>query len=359
MILPPPLFYKSVVSTTEEDVVQEVETIDHLQNSVKKQPIVFRTHISPKEKDAIKEQRELTDIVQIYTDGSSHGGGVGAAAVLIREGKTPRILRYHLGSDRKHTVYEAEVVGLTLAAKLIATEQDMTYPASILIDNRAAIQSGENSCTKPGGYLVEHFRRMTKQLAKRRKEMELDFNLTIRWIPGHKGVKGNELADAEAKEAAKGQEKSSARRRLPKYLQNEKLPDSISALKQWHQTKLKTMWSETWKKSPRYVRSSTIDPSMPSNNYIKLVATLSRRQTSILTQLRTNHAPLNQHLHRIGKSQSPHCLTCPDKDETVMHYLLDFTQYVRERHILSNALRRKADSLSFLLNSETAISPLM
>ncbi|KAG2057714.1 hypothetical protein BDR06DRAFT_156437 [Suillus hirtellus] len=62
----------------------DVETINLLQNSVKKQ--------------------------LIDTDGSSHGGGVAAAAVLTREGRTLRILKYHLGSDRKHAVYEAEVV---------------------------------------------------------------------------------------------------------------------------------------------------------------------------------------------------------------------------------------------------------
>ncbi|KAG1852013.1 hypothetical protein C8R48DRAFT_724965 [Suillus tomentosus] len=62
----------------------DVETIDLLQNSVKKQ--------------------------LIDTDGSSHGGGVGAAAILTREGRTLCILRYHLGSDSKHAVYEAEVV---------------------------------------------------------------------------------------------------------------------------------------------------------------------------------------------------------------------------------------------------------
>ncbi|KIK43988.1 hypothetical protein CY34DRAFT_58948, partial [Suillus luteus UH-Slu-Lm8-n1] len=101
------------------------------------------------------------------------------------------------------TVYEAEVVGLTLAAKLISTERNMKYPASIFVDNQAAIQAGENHYTKSGSYLVEHFRRMTKRLAKNRDNQGQNFHLTLRWIPGHKGVEGNELADAAAKEAAK------------------------------------------------------------------------------------------------------------------------------------------------------------
>ncbi|OAX41429.1 hypothetical protein K503DRAFT_837153, partial [Rhizopogon vinicolor AM-OR11-026] len=84
-----------------------------------------------------------------------------------------------LGPDKRHTVYEAEVVGLTLAAKLLATEQNVEYPASIFVDNQATIQSGESHRTKPGGYLVENFRRMTRVLAKRRHEQGRNFAVTV------------------------------------------------------------------------------------------------------------------------------------------------------------------------------------
>ena len=65
-------------------------------------------------------------------------------------------------------------------------------------------------------------------------------------------------------------------------------------------------WTNQWKQSPRYARAKTIDPSMPSNKFIRLVSSLPKRQTSIYTQLRTRwHVPLNHHLHRIKRSDSP------------------------------------------------------
>ncbi|KAG2045470.1 hypothetical protein BDR06DRAFT_846091, partial [Suillus hirtellus] len=46
-------------------------------------------------------------------------------------------------------------------------------------------------------------------------------------------------------------------------------------------------------------------------------------------------------------------------DETVTDFLLDCTQYVHEQHILMNALRCQANSISFLLNSDQALDHLM
>ncbi|KAG2747586.1 hypothetical protein P692DRAFT_201716465 [Suillus brevipes Sb2] len=90
---------------------------------------------------------------------------------------------------------------------------------------------------------------------------------------------------------------------------------------------------------------------MPSNRFIKLVAMLPRWQTSTYTQLHTCHIPLNHHLHRIGKNCSPHCPICPGRDEMIDHFLFDCPQYVRERHIMSNALCCKANSLTYIRES--------
>ncbi|KAG2071139.1 hypothetical protein BDR04DRAFT_1016818 [Suillus decipiens] len=90
---------------------------------------------------------------------------------------------------------------------------------------------------------------------------------------------------------------------------------------------------------------------MPSSNFIKLTNGLRKCTSSIYIQLRTCHIPLNYHLHRINKSDTPHCPICPGIDETIHHYLFDCPQYRRECHIFTNTIRHNATSITHILTS--------
>ncbi|KIK40532.1 hypothetical protein CY34DRAFT_87171, partial [Suillus luteus UH-Slu-Lm8-n1] len=127
--------------------------------------------IADSKQEAIEEQTRLTDSIQIYSDGSGHEGQIGAAT--------------------EHTVFEAEAVGLTLAAELLAMEVDPIFPVSILIDNQAAIQSGETFHPRPGSYLTDLFCNRLADIKRNHR----DFKVTVHWIPGHSDVHGNEEAD--------------------------------------------------------------------------------------------------------------------------------------------------------------------
>jgi hypothetical protein len=101
--------------------------------------------------------------------------------------------------------------------------------------------------------------------------------------------------------------------------------------------------------SPRYARLHQIDPLILKRSFIKLTAKFSKRLTSLLISFRTRHVPLNLHLHRLGKSDTPRCPHCPLTDESVHHFLFDCPHYQRERHIIVCALGRLASSLPHLL----------
>lgn len=173
-------------------------------------------------------------------------------------------------------------------------------------------------------------------------------------MPGHAEVEGNEAVDKGAKDATEG--KVSHPTRLPKFLSGGSvLPSSVSAIKQNQMEKLKKKWKKKWQRSPRYRRIANIDPDLPSAKSAKTVLSLTRKQTSLITQLRTGHIALNAYLFRIGKNDTNICARCQDAPETVHHFLFECIAYGSERHKRYTALGRDSDSLSFLLNTAKGI----
>lgn len=312
-------------------------------------------HIADSKEQAIAECEQLTDQIQIYSDGSGHKGNIGAAAVLFRAGQRPRTLRIHLGTKDEHTVFEAKEAGLTLAARLLATKQDSSFPVSILIDNQASILAGESFYTRPASYLADHFRRMMQCITKAHD----NYDVTVCWVPGHSDVHGNEEVDKHTKLAAEGPHNNSSAKHLPCYLRQRMLPLSISALKERQSKDTTKWWIHLWRNSPHYYHLNQLDPNLLKRSFIKLTASFPKKLTSLYIFLCTGHAPLNKHLHRIHKSVSPSCPHCQGTAESVHHFLHICPQYRCERHILTAALGRRASSTQFLLTDPLATPHLI
>ncbi|KAF9235752.1 hypothetical protein BU15DRAFT_15569, partial [Melanogaster broomeanus] len=121
----------------------------------------------------------------------------------------------------------------------------------------------------------------------------------------------------------------------------------------------KKRWARLWATSPRYTHLNNIDPKMLNGSYVNLASTLPRRHASMLIWLRTKHSLLNDHMHRIAKSDTPDCPHCPGSYENASHYLLTCPQYARERFILSQKLRRKATMIPHMLTDTKAVPLLL
>lgn len=293
----------------------------------------------------------------MYTDGSDIDGGVGAAAAIYVPGRSRvKMLHFHLGPSTRHTVYEAELVGLLLGIELLRQESTKSVyiqqAASIAVDNQSTVQASTGFSSQPGHYLLTELHKATRSLLKKHTRT----TLTIRWVPGHKGVEGNEKVDEGAKKAAGGF--SSPPHGLPGFLAGRTLPTSVSKIREGQAEGLKKKAAELWKESPRHEKLSQIDPGLPSKAFRKLTATLPRKQASILFQLRSGHIPLQSHLYRIKKVPSPTCAHCGNHEETVHHFLLACHSHRRARDILRKKVGRNAESLPFILSSATAMTPL-
>ena len=115
---------------------------------------------------------------------------------------------------------------------------------------------------------------------------------------------------------------------------------SSSAARQAQHAALKKRGADAWRESPRYRKMREIDEKLPGGSFLKLTSKFPRRNTSILMQLRTGHAPLNYFLHKIGKADSPMCPECNMESEDVSHYLIRCPRYDEHRLKMQQHYRR-------------------
>ena len=336
--------------------------------------------------EAIEDALNISGIA-VYTDGSGFENKIGAAAVLVKNGIVKRSLRYCLGTDTQHTVYEAEAVAVTLGLHLLIGMKKTMEEVTIGMDNQAVLMGTMNQKSKAGHYLMDKIHDMLEDLqvtqARRRGEKiggyrsgrgrtELEdgsvgwkdwglkrwCKVKFVWTPGHEGIDGNEKADEEAKRAAQGE--SSPAKELPSFLRRKPLLLSVSATCQLLKKKTKQRWRGEWNSSPRFTRTKQIDNSLPSDNYLHIINQLRHNQASILTQLRTGHIPLNTILHRIKRLDTPDCPHCRHGTrETILHYLLECPHYAGARRQLHTRIGRISPVIPYLLGNRKGIPHLL
>jgi hypothetical protein len=332
------------------------ETILPIRQSPKWQPGI-KTHIAPSLGRAMADEALDPAFMRLYSDGSGIDGMIGSAAVLYRhtDGNqtVKKVLRFCLGPDTKHTVYEGEIVGGVLAQHLLHNElTGFGRRVSMYIDNQASIMATQSINPTPGHYLLDILHEKVTRSKKKHRNIEI----VARWIPSHKDVEGNEEADRQAKRAAKG-DANSPSHRLPPELRSP-LPHSKSAIQQVMLKDLKAQATNYLRESPQWRKLRHIDLSMPSNRFRKLVDYLPRKHANLLMQLRTGHAPLNKLLYTIKCTDSPVCPACEDAHETVHHFLLSCPAYEHHRRDLFYKLNRGSRSLHTLLSHPKAIKLL-
>jgi ribonuclease HI/exonuclease III len=295
----------------------------------------FLTEISASREQSIENEKQDGADFKVFTDGSDHDGGVGAAAVMYKKGWPRPIahLKTYLGPTTEHNSYEAEVVGGILATWLIKITPDTRQKSvSIYSDNQPFVKISRHPKATPGQYLLREFASAANKSQA---------TIRLKWISGHSDVRGNEKADKLAKEAAEG--RASRRVDQPPFLQRT-LPVSVSSCNRAHLDGLKKRWETEWWDSPRRGRFERVDDAFPFNGFRKRQYKLSRAHASYMMQVRSGHFPLNYYLHRIGKTDSKCCQACriePNEEtptESIRHFIYDCEAYSNQRRILTRTV---------------------
>ena len=289
-----------------------------------------------------------------------------------------KICQYHLGCSTEHTVYEAELIGIILALFLLMNLYcQMCNTIVIGLNNQASIRALANQDSKPAQYLLDHIHTTVENLQEKQDKIQNTskfreahrnkhtlvvcnrgvINLNIQWVPGHMDFALNDKADQHTKEAAKGLLSPSSE--LLKSLRKP-LPVSVSTLWQELKSKIQKCWACQWRTSPQYHQMRALDKMMPSKKWLKLAASLSCSQASIILQLHTGHIGLNKFLHWIKWADTPFCPSGNnDSIETINHFLFKCHHYWQEQHILQTKLHQDASNASYLLSNPATTLPLL
>ena len=115
-----------------------------------------------------------------------------------------------------------------------------------------------------------------------------------------------------------------------------------------------SVWKLAWEASRQGHRViQVVDDTPPGPAVLKLYRGLSRRQCSILSQLRSGNIGLNAYLAQIRAVDSPLCLTCAIP-ETISHFLFPCCRSTAARH----SFRMAVESALTLRNTNGDVKAL-
>jgi hypothetical protein len=133
------------------------------------------------------------------------------------------------------------------------------------------------------------------------------------WVPGHGGVRGNEIADGLARDG------SALRLLGPEPALGVSRCDIRKKLRCWQISQHRASWCDLGN-TLKQARELISGPCPGTR--IKLLS-FNRNQSRVLTGLLTGHNTLRRHLHLMGLLDSPICRKCGVKEESSAHILCE------------------------------------
>lgn len=259
----------------------------------------FRTIIEPLSSAIDAPLNRETGEWHIYTDGSKAGNLTGAGFCVYHNDRESFRHSYQLGS--LPTVYQCELFALHMASCWASNNIPQHTKITFFSDSQAAIRA--ISSTNITSVMVLDTTNQLNKLATRN-------TVEIRWIPGHKGVQGNETADEMARKGSAAQPIGPEPfLPIPQSLIQKQIHDYLFRL---HIKQYRNIPISDKGKIPLLTTLQRYKYRTPK------LSTAHRRW---LTWLLTGHSPLAYFQHRAQNFTSPHCSFCPGEEETSEHFL--------------------------------------
>lgn len=252
--------------------------------------------------------------VRIAVSSSSRNGVVGMGGAIeihksAQNGPSDETLSFSttLGKREEQNPYSGELAAMAKALSLLPKLRFRNI--ALVTRNKAAVLALRRPRQQSG---QEYISRIYRSI----RLMKRDGNtITILWLPSSEECELAKLAKRKAKRATRPgvtpqmqlpRIRSTTLNVARKHGIARKLPDNVG----------------------RY--SKTIDTALPGKHTRQLYDRLSRKEASVLAQLRTGMARLNAYLHRIRAAATDQC-ECGHARETVDHFLFRCRRWTAHR----------------------------
>ena len=140
--------------------------------------------------------RDYSEYLQIYTDGSVQKDGKSGFGIVFREPGKDFSSRISLRTDDNHSTFSVEMAAIHTALNEIEHNWSTHRDIVILTDSLSSIQALQN-------YPKQSYNTQNKIASKITNLIKKGINIVIGHIPSHCEIFGNDLADTLAKDATK------------------------------------------------------------------------------------------------------------------------------------------------------------
>lgn len=233
--------------------------------------------------------KHIADI-EVYTDGSKGEAGVGAGVIVIKDGSQEE---YSQKLNDLASVFTAELLAIKMGLERIERYHNKT--CILYSDSMSSLQAIQSAKVEDEriGVIYETLQRLSTQNTK----------ISFCWIPGHAGIRGNEIVDKVAKRAC----------RLPQLVSQEV---QSSDCKNYIKSKIRESWETRWRELPDNKKLKSIQDGVS-----KKIMKLPRRDEIKLTRMRIGHTHFT-HSFRLSGEDLPMCDAC-DVPMTIKHILME------------------------------------
>lgn len=257
-------------------------------------------------------QHRLDERPIFYTDGSVQNQRAGAAVIEQQQHCFHLVAKETIGWAATCSPECTELWTIWQALQHIQERTPLPARAWILTDSQNAVQHIRQPAKRQEGQSI--LRQIVIGITYLEQQRCI---VRVAWIPGHKGIAGNEQAHQEARTTTQATSQVTTnqtyrirdRRLLQKLVQK--------AIDRQYQNRPKPPFGKyTWR----------LDEALPGPHAMRIYSTNTSAQAAILLQCRSNHTYLHEYLARIKRRESAQC-ECGLGVETVAHVIMQFPRW--------------------------------